>query len=98
MGLVRMVDGYGVENLTTIIVELPLHKGGLIEEEMGQRLVCFGTDGHPNFQGCANGVATQFQKGYSPYLITIQCVAHWTSLVAGDLSNLLILSTLEDFV
>lgn len=49
LGLVRIVDGCGAENLTAVILELLLHKGGLTEEDMGQKLICFGANGHPSF-------------------------------------------------
>lgn len=98
LGLVQVVDGYGADNLTVVILEALMETGGLSKEALDEKLICFGADGHPSFQGCMNGVATQLKKGYSPYLFSMHCVAHRTSLATGALSALPIMATLKDLV
>lgn len=96
--LLHLIDGCGVDNLTVVILEAVLHRGGLTEAELGEKMVSFGADGHPNFQGCLTSVSTQLKKGYAPYHIFVHCVAHRTHLTARTLSNLPIMSKLEDLV
>lgn len=58
LALVRVVDGCGADNLTAVVLESIFQKGGLNEEAVGEKLISFGVDGHPSFQGCVNGVTT----------------------------------------
>lgn len=47
-GLVQIVDGCGVNNLTTIILEAIMKKGGLSKAYIGEKLIYFVEDGHPS--------------------------------------------------
>lgn len=98
LGLLCIVDGCGAKNLMVIILELILSKGGLIDGSIGEKLVCFGTYGHPLFQGVINGVTTQLKKGYVPYMILMHCVAHYTNLAASLINALPIMKSLENLV
>ncbi len=44
MALQRVVDGYDVNNLTKLLVQNLMARGGLIEEALSSKLLCFGVN------------------------------------------------------
>lgn len=95
----RVVNGCGADNLIAIVLDSIVQKGGLNEEDLGEKLIFFGADGHPSFQVSINGVTTQLKKGYAS-LALYQCIVlqNQTSLAIGALNNLPIMEALEVLV
>jgi hypothetical protein len=43
--LKRVAEGGNVNNLIVVIIEALMQQGGLIQEKIAKRLICFGVDG-----------------------------------------------------
>jgi hypothetical protein len=69
--------------------------GGLVDNVLAERLVCFGVDGMSVFQGCRCGVTQQLKDQEAPFMLGIHCMAHRTNLAVEPLSNLPVVSKLE---
>lgn len=66
--------------------------------EIADKMVSFGADGAPVFQGVRTGVVQQFADKHAPYSLGIHCVAHKTDIAVGPLSNLPIVTKIEELV
>ena len=51
-----------------------------------------------SFQGCRNGVSKQLLENWSPYVLHVHCYGHRFNLVVKTLSDLDIVSDIEDLV
>ena len=51
-----------------------------------------------SFQGCRNGVSKQLLENWSPYVLHVHCYGHRFNLVVKTLSDLDIISDIEDLV
>ncbi len=56
-------------------------QGGLKEEELASRLICFGVDKVDTFQGLIFGIIVQIQYWYVPFVIGVHCMGYQTNLV-----------------
>jgi hypothetical protein len=45
VALQRVVDGYDAKNLTKLFIQILMARGGLIEEALSSKLLCFGKSG-----------------------------------------------------
>ncbi len=71
-----MIEGFGVDNMTTMIVDNLMSIGGLLKSNIAKKLVCFGVHGVIVFQGTKIGVTEQLQEKHVPFLIGVHCVVH----------------------
>jgi hypothetical protein len=71
-------------------------QGGLTKKEVGEKIICFGVDGASLFQGCYIKMIFQIKEMHSYYMMGHHCMAHRTNLAVQVLSNLPIVSKLED--
>jgi hypothetical protein len=78
-----------------------MQQGRLTRKEVGERLICFGANGVSIFQSPFskmphyNGILTKGYK-HSLYRMGQHCMAHKTNLVMQALSNLPVVSKLEE--
>jgi hypothetical protein len=86
--LEKVEMGATLDNITAIILNAMGKYGGLTNEAMASKWVCFGCNGDYVFQGIRIGVITQIREQTTPYLINAHCVAHQTNLVVLVLSKL----------
>ncbi len=73
-------------------------QGNLKQEDLTSKLVCFGANGFSIFQGLKLGLTIQIQRQYAPFVVNVHCMAHWTNLVVKTLSNLLLVSHIENLL
>jgi hypothetical protein len=71
-----------------MIVEQLSWYGGILEMELVEKMICFGTDGVAVFQGSRNGVIQQLKEKHAPFVIGVHDFAHHTNLAVEALSNL----------
>ena len=50
-----------------------MSEGGLAQEEIACKFVCFGTDGVSTFQGHNLGITTKIHEKYAPFSLGIHC-------------------------
>jgi hypothetical protein len=67
----------------------------LIEQDIAEKVVCFGGDGVSVFQGCKAGVIVLLQKEDCPYMFGVHYFAYRTNLAVEPLSNLPIVAKCE---
>jgi hypothetical protein len=60
--------------------------------------MCFGADGASVLQGSKNGVTQKLQTGYAPHMLGVHYVAHRSNLAATALSDLEMISRLENLL
>ena len=96
--LERIEVGATSTNIIQIILQSLLTLGGLTEEGIGRKLVCFGCDGDSVFQGHRTGVTTQFREKVAPFMVGVHCMAHQTNLAVQVLSKLPLVSGLENLL
>jgi hypothetical protein len=60
--------------------------------------VCFGVNGFNTFQGLRSQVTIQIQCQYAPFVVNVHCMAHQTNLVRQTLSNLPLVSHIENLL
>lgn len=72
--------------------------GGLTNKDIAKRLVYFGADGDPVFQGVRASMIAQITKRHAPYMLGIHYVGHCTNLAAKTLSNLPMVSKVEELL
>lgn len=66
------------------------------EEQVEHKLVCFRVDGDPISQGIHIGATTQILQNHASYMFGIHCMAHKTNFVVSNLSNMPIVTKIED--
>ena len=72
------------------------HHSGLKVTEVANRLVCFGANGAYVFQGHRNNVIALMRQYMALFLLGVHCMAHRTNLAVEPLSNLPIVSKIEN--
>jgi hypothetical protein len=80
-----------------MITEQLLMHGGLSQQQLVEKLICFGVDGAAVFQGARTGVIQCLKEGYAPYVIPVHDFSHRTNLAVEALSGLPIVKKLESF-
>jgi hypothetical protein len=91
----RVSDDAIALNLTEIITEHLFMHGGLSQQQLAKKLICFGVDGAAVFQGARSGVIQRLKEGYAPYVIPVHDFAHQTNLAVEALSGLPVVKKLE---
>ncbi len=71
----RVVDGFGSNNLTKVIMATLMKCGALIREEVVKKLLCFCADGTLFFRG-ETCVTKQIKDVWAPFSMGVHCVAH----------------------
>ena len=66
-------------NITQINFQSLLTLGGLTEEGIGRKLICFRCDGDIVFQGHRIGITTQLREKVTPFMVGVHCMAHGTN-------------------
>jgi hypothetical protein len=54
-----MLEGSRYNNLTKVIMEVVMIGGGLPQEQIAKKLICFGVDGANAFEGTKSSVTRQ---------------------------------------
>jgi hypothetical protein len=91
----RILDGNGANNLINMILVALMHHGGLSVDQVGEKFICFGTDGALVFYGSRNGMAVQLSRQFAPYMMIVHDVAHCKNLIVLSLSGLPIVKKQE---
>ena len=65
------MDGVGVDNLVTVIMDGLVEGRGLGRENNAKMLLCFGADGVATFQGARMGVTKQMKDNIGFYYLFI---------------------------
>ena len=91
-------DGYTSDSLLAVIIGILTHHGKIEAHQIAAKLICFGADGVSSFQGCRNGVSKQLLENWSPYVLHVHCYGYRFNLVVKTLSDLDIVSDIEDLV
>ncbi len=93
-----MVEGLRNDNLIKVIMEALMIGGGLLKDQIVQKLICFGANGVDVFQGTKNGVTKQIKDNYVPHSIEVHCMAHHTNLKVQTLLGLHLMIHLENLL
>ncbi len=96
ISLDQVVEGLGSDNLTKVIMEALIIGGGVLRNQIVQKLICFGANGIYVFQGTKNGVTKQIKENYVLHSIKVHYMAHCTNLVVQTLLGLLLMIQLEN--
>ncbi len=91
----HVLFGSRANNLTLLIMNSLMTQGGLQDENLASKLVCFGANGVNTFQGIKSRITVQIQWEYVPFVTYIYCMAHQTNLVIQTLSHLPLASRIE---
>jgi hypothetical protein len=91
----RLDDANTAANLTEMITDQLFMHGGLSQQKLGEKLICFGADGAAVFQGTRSGVIQRLKEGFAPFVIPMHDFAHRTNLAVEALSGLPVVQKLE---
>jgi len=89
-----------VASLILLIMNFLMTQGGLQEEDLTSRLVCFGANGVNTFQGFRSKVIIQMQWRYVPFtpnsiIVVVHCMVHQINLVIQSFSHLPLVFRIE---
>ncbi len=76
LNLEMIVDGSTFDNFTIIIIHFLVVFGGMLEIDLGNKVVCFGVDSVIIFQGLKIGVIVLLINKHCLLLIGIYWMAH----------------------
>jgi hypothetical protein len=88
LNIERVLSGGFSNNLTLLILRSLEEYGGLIVEQIANKVVCFGSNGVLVFIGDHMGVAAQLKSKVTPFFIAVHDMAHCTNLAMQTLSAL----------
>jgi hypothetical protein len=91
-------DGGTSDNLLQVILTTLAMKGGLNEDLIAQKLLCFGADGVAAIQGARTGVSKKLLQDHAPFASAVHCWAHKLNLAFKALGNLDIMHAIEDLL
>jgi hypothetical protein len=91
-------NGTTSDSLTKLIVNVLSINYGLDETAIASKLLCFGVDGVAVFQDRYNGVTKQIIEQHIPFSVGMHCYGHRLQLCAKSLSQLDLLSSIEDLL
>jgi hypothetical protein len=91
-------DGSTANNLTELLMGALSTKGGLADEDVAAKLLCFGADGVSAFQVKRTGVTVQIKAKHAPFATGIHCHAHKLNLAVKTLSHLAIFHAIEELM
>jgi hypothetical protein len=74
-----VIGGSNVDNLIQFIMMSLMEYGGLTFDEIGSKLVCFGSDGVTMFKGLQISVATQLKSKATSFVIVVHYMGCWTN-------------------
>ena len=86
------------DGLLAVLLGILKSNGGLDEEQIATKLLCFGVDGVAAYQGCKTEVSKQILKKFVPFMIAVHCCAHRLQLCAKVLSDLEIMEDCEELI
>jgi hypothetical protein len=84
----RVNDEASAANRTGMIIDQLFMYGGLLQQQLGKKLIFFGADGATVFQGARSGVIRHLMEGFIPFVIPMHDFAHHTNLAVEALSGL----------
>jgi hypothetical protein len=93
-----MVDGYIINNLTSLIIQSLVEYGGLSEGDIARKLIYFGANGVIIFHGVKSGVTIQLMHKHPPFMNDVHCMFHHTNLVVQSLYMLNLVSKIESIL
>jgi len=96
--LKKVTNGVTTENIYNVMLQTVLIQGGLIEVEIGKKLVSIGANGGSMFTRCRTSVSMQMKEKLAPYLVVMHCCAHHTNLTIQTFYFLSIMHCLEDLL
>lgn len=91
-------NGATFDSLTKVIMNSLIVNCGLDEAAVASKLLCFEADGVAAFQGRHTGVTRQIIEQYAPFSLGMHCCEHRLQLYVKSLSQLDLLSTIEDLL
>jgi hypothetical protein len=92
------IDGATANGLTELLMGALSTKGGLPDDAIAYKILCFGADGISAFQGKKTGITIQIKNKFAPFVAGIQCHAHKINLAVKTLSQLSIFQAVEDLM
>lgn len=81
LNLERLVSDDTFDNLTKVILNSLLVYGGLIVQEINDKLIYCGSYGVVVFINVHSGMTTQIYKKVIPFMLVVHNIAHWTNLI-----------------
>jgi hypothetical protein len=93
-----LTDGSTSNGLTELLMGSLDSKGGLNDNAIASKLVCFGVDGVLAFQGKRTGVTVQITQNFAPHVTGIHCFAHKINLAVKTLSQLAMFHEVEELM
>ncbi len=81
LNLERLISDDTFDNLTNVILNSSLVYGGLIVQEINDKLIYCGSYGVVVFINVHSGMTTQIYKKVVPFMLVVHYIAHWTNLI-----------------
>jgi len=75
-----VVVGSTVDNLIEDLMQPLMHERGFTKDLISKKLMTFGANGVPSFQGTMLGVTKQIVDGWVPHSMGVHCMVHRTTL------------------
>lgn len=97
LNLEKVTKRGGYENLNTVLVNFVHIFGGLFDQGLASKLVCFGANGVTISQGLKIGLIMQFIEKHAPFVTRIHCMAHRCNLIMQTFLSLLLVGKIEAF-
>jgi hypothetical protein len=94
LSLSRLTKGNSASAVKECIMTSLSWHGGLVDNAVVERLVCFGANGMSVFQGCRSSVMQQLKDQEAQFILGVHCMAHCTNLAVEPLSMVLKLEIL----
>lgn len=94
----KVVHGSRANDLVALLIAVFKERGGLTSVDIERRLINFGADGAPVFQGSNIGVGVQLKEKHASFVQTIHCIAHRCNMAFKPLSELKIMESTEKFL
>jgi len=86
------------ENIYDLVINSLKEIGGMDHIKIKKKLVCVRVDGASVMQGKMNGLCVKIKLLNSPFMISINCMAHIMNLAFKIVSKFPLVSKVEDLV
>jgi hypothetical protein len=81
-----------------VIMEALTIGGGMLKDQVVNKLMSFWTNHINVFQNTKSGVTKQIQDDYAPFFISVHCMAHHTNLTMQILFAILLVKCIESLL
>ncbi len=79
ISLDQMLEGSRFNNLAKVIMEVVMIGGGLPQDQIAKKFICFGVDGANVFQGTKTNVTRQIHDNGALHWIGVHCMPRHTN-------------------